>query len=129
MKMQRDANGRFTKALAKIRPQQPTDVKLARKVARIEQVSEKLKLARIVLAFNALFILACGALVAAGPLAGSIPIGTVGVLGIFWRVHDFRDSLDQYTRFRATHQRLLKGADSLTNKLLAEENIIDPPEG
>jgi len=124
----RDEKGRFTKALAVIK-HKPTSEKLVRKLARVEEVREKLRLARLVFAFNALFILACGAFVAAGPLAGSIPMGTIGVLGLFWRVGDFRDSLDDYARYRASYGRLLKGADSLTNKLLAEENVIDPPEG
>lgn len=125
--MPRDAKGRFTKALVKVRSQPTTDVKLQRKFARIEQVQQRLGIARLVFAFNALFILACGAFVAAGPLVGSVPIGTVGVLGLLWRAGDFRDSAGQYLRCRATHERLLKGADALTNKLLAEENVIDPP--
>jgi len=127
-KMRRDAKGRFTKALAKVRSQPTTDEKLERKLVRIEQVQRQLSLARLALAFNALFIVGCGALVAAGPLVGSIPIGTAGVLGLFWRATDFRDSGYQYLRYRATHQRLLKGADNLTNKLLVEENVISPPE-
>ena len=125
MKMRRDEKGRFTKALAKVRSQPETHVKLERKLARIEQVGGRLKLARLSLAFNALFILACGALLAAGPLVSSVPVGTVGVLGLFWRIGDFRDSLGQYVRCRDTHQRLLKGAESLTTKLLVEENVID----
>lgn len=127
-KMRRDDKGRFTKALVKTRPQLPTDVQLERKIARIEESERSLELARFMLVFNAAFVFACATLFAIGPIVGSLPVSVIGGIGFFLRVDNLKTSNARYWKYRATHQRLLKGADSLTNKLLVEEGVVSPPD-
>lgn len=119
----RDSKGRVAKALAKSRKHIPTDIKLERKLAKIERTACSMRYAGIVLLLNALLIAGCSALVAAGPIVGSIPACVTGAIGIFVRVGSLREANANYWKFRARHRRLLRDADTLTNKLLLEEGV------
>ena len=123
IKMRRDAKGRFTKALVKARPKLPTDVQLARKLDKIQNLEKAVKTSRKWIGINAFIMLAfVGTVFATLTTASYICAGFTAV-GAIWSAGETRNAVLLHLAIRAKHQRLLKGAESLTNKLLAEEGI------
>lgn len=126
IKMRRDAKGRFTKALVKVRPKVPTDVQLARKLDKIQDLEKAAIATRRWVAINGLVALAFMGTVLATVWTASYACAAITTVGMAWSVTETRNALNLHLAVKAKHKRLLKGAESLTNKLLAEEGFIEP---
>jgi hypothetical protein len=123
-KMRRDAKGRFTKALVKTKPQLPTDVKLARKMAKIQDMEKAVRATRYLVALHSFVVLACLATMVVTLLNTSYVCAMITTVAMGWGITETRSSYRLHAAAMAKHKRLLKGADSLTNKLLLEEGFV-----
>jgi hypothetical protein len=123
IKMRRDAKGRFTKALVKVRPKLPTDVQLARKLDKIQNLEKAVRASRLWVGINSLLTLAFVVTIFSTVWNASYVFAAITTIGAVWSVTETRNAVLLHLAVKAKHARLLKGAESLTNKLLAEEGI------